>query len=111
MLTPEQQARATIDQLLYEQMKGRGVRTIPTADLQAVTPDAQTKTRFILFDAVGVSESKKNASQPLERQRSISFDVLLDRIAMGSRDPDTLFLRAQCVNIDTIATCTTTRVK
>ena len=28
----------------YEQMKGRGVRTIHDADLQQVTPDAQTKT-------------------------------------------------------------------
>ena len=111
MLTPEQQARATIDQLLYEQMKGRSVRTIPAADLQAVTPDAKTKTRFILFDAVGVSESKKNASQPLERQRSISFDALLDRIAMGVRNLDSLFLRAQRGKIDTIATCTTIRVK
>ena len=44
----------------YEQMKGRGVRSIPDADLQAVTPDARTKTRFILIDAVGVSETKKN---------------------------------------------------
>src|SRR5690606_10461721 len=72
----------------YEQMKGRGVRTIPDADLRAVTPDAQTKTRFILIDAVGVSESKKNASQPLERKRSLSFDALLEQIAMGRRDED-----------------------
>ncbi|NLC62376.1 MAG: DEAD/DEAH box helicase family protein, partial [Gammaproteobacteria bacterium] len=72
----------------YEQMKGRGVRTIPDADLRAVTPDAQTKTRFILIDAVGVSESKKNASQPLERKRGLSFDALLEQIAMGRRDED-----------------------
>lgn len=74
----------------YEQMKGRGVRTIPDADLQAVTPDARTKTRFILIDAVGVSESKKNASQPLERKRTVSFDALLEQIAMGRRDEDAL---------------------
>lgn len=72
----------------YEQMKGRGVRTIPDADLRAVTPDAQTKTRFILIDAVGVSESKKNASQPLERKRTVSFEKLLEQIAMGRRDED-----------------------
>ena len=72
----------------YEQMKGRGVRTIPDADLRAVTPDAQTKTRFILIDAVGVSESKKNASQPLERKRTLGFDALLEQIAMGRRDED-----------------------
>jgi len=72
----------------YEQMKGRGVRTIPDADLQQVTPDAKTKTRFILIDAVGVSESKKNASQPLERKKGVSFDTLLEQIAMGRRDED-----------------------
>jgi len=74
----------------YEQMKGRGVRTIPDADLQAVTPDAKTKTRFILIDAVGVSETKKNASQPLERKKSVSFDALVEQIAMGRRDEDAL---------------------
>ncbi|MGL6251829.1 MAG: DEAD/DEAH box helicase family protein [Billgrantia desiderata] len=74
----------------YEQMKGRGVRTIPDADLKAVTPDAETKTRFILIDAVGVTESKKNASQPLERKRSLSFDALLEQVAMGRRDEDAM---------------------
>ncbi len=74
----------------YEQMKGRGVRTIPDADLRAVTPDARTKTRFILIDAVGVSETRKTASQPLERNRSVSFDALLDQIAQGRRDEDAL---------------------
>ncbi len=72
----------------YEQMKGRGVRTIPDADLKAVTPDAETKTRFILIDAVGVTESKKNASQPLERKPTLSFDALLEQVAMGRRDED-----------------------
>lgn len=74
----------------YEQMKGRGVRTIPDADLKSVTPDAQTKTRFVLIDAVGVSETKKNASQPLERKKSMSFDQLIDQIAQGRRDEDAL---------------------
>jgi type I restriction enzyme R subunit len=74
----------------YEQMKGRGVRTIPDADLRSVTPDAKTKTRFILIDAVGVSETKKNASQPLERKKSVSFDALLEQIAMGRRNEDAM---------------------
>jgi len=72
----------------YEQMKGRGVRTIPDADLQMVTPDARTKTRFVLIDAVGVTETKKNASQPLERKKGIAFDKLIDQIAQGRRDED-----------------------
>ncbi|MGO8003529.1 DEAD/DEAH box helicase family protein [Rhizobium ruizarguesonis] len=74
----------------YEQMKGRGVRTIPDADLKSVTPDAKTKTRFVLIDAVGVSETKKNASKPLERKRSVSFEQLIDQIAQGRRDDDAL---------------------
>ena len=74
----------------YEQMKGRGVRTIHDADLKFVTPDAETKTRFILVDAVGVSESRKNASQPMERKRTVSFDALLEQIAMGRKDEDAL---------------------
>ena len=40
----------------FEQMKGRGARTIPSADFQAVTPDAKHKTRFVLVDAIGVTE-------------------------------------------------------
>ena len=74
----------------YEQMKGRGVRSIKDADLRSVTPDAQTKTRFILIDAVGVTEGKKNVSQPLERNRTIAFDKLIDQIAQGRRDEDAI---------------------
>ena len=46
-------------ELYFEQMKGRGVRTIEPTDLRAVTPDAEAKTRFILIDAVGVTESSE----------------------------------------------------
>ena len=74
----------------FEQMKGRGVRSIDDATLKGVTPDAQTKTRFILVDAVGVTEGKKNVSQPLERKRNVTFDRLVDQIAQGRRDDDAL---------------------
>ncbi|MBA29055.1 MAG: restriction endonuclease subunit R [Hyphomonadaceae bacterium] len=74
----------------YEQMKGRGVRTIDDGVLQAVTPDAQTKTRFVLVDAVGVTEGKKNVSQPLEKKRHIGFDKLLEQVAQGQRADDAL---------------------
>jgi type I restriction enzyme, R subunit len=74
----------------YEQMKGRGVRTINDADLKQVTPDAQTKTRFVLIDAVGVTEGKKSISQPLERKRGVPFDKLIDQIAQGRRDADAM---------------------
>lgn len=37
----------------FEQMKGRGARTIPDADFQAVTPDSKEKTRFVLVRCRG----------------------------------------------------------
>jgi type I restriction enzyme R subunit len=75
-------------ELYFEQMKGRGARTIPAEKLREVTPDAEAKTRFVLIDAVGVSESLKTVSQPLERDRVVSFDKLIDGIAAGRRDDD-----------------------
>ncbi len=77
-------------ELYFEQMKGRGVRSIEPTDLRAVTPDAEAKTRFILIDAVGVTESKKGIAPPLDRNRSIAFDKLLDQVAAGDRREDTL---------------------
>ena len=74
----------------YEQMKGRGVRSINDADLLQVTPDAKTKTRFVLIDAVGVTEGKKNVSKPLERKRTVAFDKLMEQIAAGRRDEDAI---------------------
>ncbi len=77
-------------ELYFEQMKGRGARTINPTALRQVTPDAEEKTRFVLIDAVGVTESLKQVSQPLERKRAIGFDKLLDDIAAGRRDDDAL---------------------
>jgi len=64
----------------FEQMKGRGARTIPNADFQAVTPDAKEKTRFVLVDAVGVTEHDF-VEPPLNRVRSISLAKLLEKAA------------------------------
>ena len=77
-------------QLYYEQMKGRGVRTISPTDLKGVTPNAEGKNHFYLIDAVGVTESKKTTSQPLERKKSVSFKRLLEDVAQGAIDEDTL---------------------
>ena len=74
----------------FEQMKGRGTRTISSTDLQVVTPDAHHKTHFVIVDAVGVCENDKTDSRPLERKRSLPFDKLLEAVALGDRDPDTL---------------------
>jgi type I restriction enzyme R subunit len=74
----------------FEQMKGRGMRTISSTDLTAVTPDASSKAGFVIVDAVGVCESDKTDSRPLERKRSIPFEALLTSVAVGVRDKDTL---------------------
>ena len=71
-------------------MKGRGARTITPTALRLVTPDAEEKSRFVLVDTVGVTETLKQISQPLERARVVGFDRLLDDIAAGRRDDDTL---------------------
>jgi type I restriction enzyme R subunit len=77
-------------QLYFEQMKGRGTRTIDPDALASVTPDAGGKTRFVLVDAVGVTESDKTDSRPMESKPSVAFDKLLLGIAMGARDEPTL---------------------
>ncbi|MCQ3812727.1 MAG: DEAD/DEAH box helicase family protein [Acidimicrobiia bacterium] len=72
----------------FEQMKGRGVRVIDNDQLRTVTPDAQAKDRFVIVDAVGVTEADLHDTFPLERQRHVSFDKLLNQIGLGSRDPN-----------------------
>jgi type I restriction enzyme R subunit len=88
-------------QLYFEQMKGRGVRSISTTDLQAVTPDADAKTRFVLIDAVGVTESAKTLSAPLDRNRTVPFEKLLEQVAAGDRRDDTIStLAARLATLD-----------
>jgi type I restriction enzyme, R subunit len=53
---------------LFEQMKGRGSRIIKPDDLRAVTPDASSKTHFVIVDAVGVCESELVDTHPLEKK-------------------------------------------
>lgn len=74
----------------FEQMKGRGTRTIDPTDLKAVTGDAERKTHFVIVDAVGVTESDKGDARPLERKRHVSFAGLLQGVALGVRDEDSL---------------------
>ncbi|MEX2044998.1 MAG: DEAD/DEAH box helicase family protein, partial [Opitutus sp.] len=75
----------------FEQMKGRGTRVLTPTDLQAVSgADARAKTHFVIVDAVGVCESDKTESRPLERQPAVNFPQLLLGVALGKRDEDTL---------------------
>ena len=75
----------------FEQMKGRGTRTLSKDDLQKVTPSAtENKDHFVIIDAVGVTKSKKTDTRPLERKPSVSLKELMMNVAMGAKDADTL---------------------
>ena len=75
----------------YEQMKGRGVRSLGFEDLRNVSKSATSaKDRFVLIDAVGVEKSQKTESRPLERNPNLSMKDLLQGVAMGHRDDDTI---------------------
>ena len=82
--------RAVKSRLLFEQMKGRGVRTIDNDALQAVTPDARSKTHFVIVDCVGMTETQIADTQPLERSKSVAFGKLMEHIAAGGTNPDYL---------------------
>ncbi len=75
----------------YEQMKGRGVRSLDAEGLKKVSNSAPgAKDRFVLIDAVGVEKSLKTESRPLEKKPSVPLKELLQAIAIGHRDDDTV---------------------
>jgi type I restriction enzyme R subunit len=75
----------------YEQMKGRGVRSLDADSLKRVSGTAEgAKSRFVLIDAVGVEKSCKTESRPLEKKPGVPLKDLLQGVAMGSRDDDTV---------------------
>jgi type I restriction enzyme R subunit len=75
----------------YEQMKGRGVRSLDADGLRRVSNSAEgAKTRFVLIDAVGVEKSLKTETRPLEKRPGVALKDLLQGVALGSRDDDTV---------------------
>lgn len=75
----------------FEQMKGRGTRTLGKDDLQKVTPSAtENKDHFVIVDAVGVTKSKKCDTRALERKPSVSMKELMMNVALGAKDEDTI---------------------
>lgn len=83
--------RAVKSRVLFEQMKGRGVRIIDPNDLRAVSgEDAVAKTHFVIVDCVGMTETQLSDTQPLERQRTVSMKALLEHVAMGGTDREVL---------------------
>ncbi|MER5349039.1 DEAD/DEAH box helicase family protein [Kitasatospora sp. NPDC002551] len=80
----------------FEQMKGRGARSIKPEDLQKVTEDALRKDRFVIVDTVGVTEHAMVDARPLVRdgQPEVpSLERLLEACANG-----------QALSIDDVAT-------
>ncbi len=75
----------------FEQMKGRGTRTLGKDDLQKVSPSAtNNKDHFVIVDAVGVTKSKKTETRTLERKPTVSMKELMLNVALGAKDEDTL---------------------
>ena len=74
----------------FEQMKGRGVRVVSSTEFNSVTPDALHKTRFVIVDAVGVTEGDLSDTYSLEKQPSVSFEKLLDAVSLGNREPEVI---------------------
>lgn len=75
----------------FEQMKGRGTRTLDHDSLKKVTPSAASaKTHYVVVDAVGVTKSLKTASQPLITKPSVPLKDLAMGVMMGVRDEDTI---------------------
>ena len=75
----------------FEQMKGRGTRTLDHDDLKKVSPSAVSgKTHYVIVDAVGVTKSLKTASQPLITKPSVPLKDLAMGVMMGARDEDTV---------------------
>ncbi|KTD05857.1 type I restriction enzyme EcoKI subunit R [Legionella gratiana] len=75
----------------FEQMKGRGTRTLDKDSLQKVTPSAKSaKTHYVIVDAIGVTQSLKTASQPLITKPGVSLKDLAMGVMMGASDSDTV---------------------
>ncbi|GAA0690573.1 DEAD/DEAH box helicase family protein [Streptomyces cellulosae] len=93
--------RSVRSPVLFEQMKGRGARSIDPDELRAVTPKAArdlAKDRFVLVDAVGVTDSPLVDARPLipAGERQVSLNKLLDKtatLALTTDEAETLARR------------------
>lgn len=75
----------------FEQMKGRGTRTLDMDDLKKVTPSAvSAKTHYVIVDTVGVTKSLKTASQPLITKPTVPLRDLAMGVMMGAHDEDSV---------------------
>ncbi len=65
----------------FEQMKGRGARSITDSDFQAVTEQGVHKERFVIVDAIGVTEHDFVDVTVTDRVKTASLDSLLKKAA------------------------------
>jgi len=73
----------------FEQMKGRGTRTIELDDLKKVTPSVvSAKTHFVVVDASGVTKSVKTESRAMERKKGVPMKELLEAVTFGAESED-----------------------
>jgi len=72
----------------FEQMKGRGCRVMDSGDFEGITPGAKNKTRYVIIDAVGVTEHCKKDSPQLDRQPTVPLKTILQAVGQGSTDPE-----------------------
>ncbi|MDR0622351.1 MAG: DEAD/DEAH box helicase family protein [Deltaproteobacteria bacterium] len=90
----------------FEQMLGRATRTLDYENLHRVSPSAKSaKLGFIVVDAVGVTKSMKITSRQLERKEKTTLKELMEMVAHGAQDDDTLVtLAGRLTNLDKIMT-------
>jgi type I restriction enzyme R subunit len=65
----------------FEQMKGRGARSITDSDFQAVTEQGVHKERFVIIDAIGVTEHGFVDVTVTDRVKTASLESLLKKAA------------------------------
>lgn len=74
----------------YEQMFGRGTRTLGKDHLKQASPSADfDKSHFVIMDAVGVTESQKIDPRPFETKPGVSLNNLMRMVTMGATDEET----------------------
>jgi len=82
--------RSVKSAVLFEQMKGRGARSITDSELREVTPGSElsvpavTKDRFLIIDAAGVTRSHLVDAAPLPTTPGMSLQKLLDKAGSGA---------------------------
>jgi len=92
--------------ILFEQMRGRGCRTVDNTELQQVTPGATTdlaKDRFIVYDAVGVTDSplvERNQLLGDEQKRVILKDLLAKTATGAISEPEVRALAGRLARLD-----------